>query len=67
MLQIIINMSTEKNKKNFNWVYFVVGSLTGMLAVLAVTTSFISVVLGGVIGLIFAGLFLNKIASPRQH
>lgn len=67
MWQIIINMSTEENKNNFNWVYFVVGSLTGMLAVLAVSTSFFTVLLGGLVGLIFAGVFLNKIVKNRQY
>ena len=60
-------MSTEENKNSFSWVYFVVGSLTGILAVLAVTTSFFTVVLGGIVGLIFAGLFLNKIVKNRQY
>ena len=55
-------MSTE-NKNSFEWVWYVVGLLTGMLTTLAVNTSFGYVVLGGIFGLIFAAVFLNKIVK----
>ncbi|TCC93836.1 hypothetical protein EZ428_03440 [Pedobacter frigiditerrae] len=60
-------MSTEENKNSFEWVWYVIGLLTGMLAVLAVTTSFGYVVLGGILGLIFAAVFLNKIVKGREY
>lgn len=60
-------MSTEENKNSFEWVWYVIGLLTGMLAVVAVTTSFGWVLLGGIFGLIFAGVFLNKIVKGRQY
>ncbi|MEE1946517.1 hypothetical protein VRU48_15435 [Pedobacter sp. KR3-3] len=60
-------MSTEENKNSFEWVYYVLGLLTGMLAVIAVTTSLGWILLGGILGLIFAGLFLNKIVKGREY
>lgn len=60
-------MSTEENKNSFEWVYYVLGLLTGMLAVIAVTTSFGWVLLGGILGLIFAGVFLNGIVKGREY
>jgi hypothetical protein len=60
-------MSTEDNKNSFEWVWYVIGLLTGILAVLAVTTSFGYVLLGGIIGLILAGLFLNNIVKGREY
>lgn len=60
-------MSTEENKNSFEWVYYVLGLLTGMLAVIAVTTSFGWVLLGGILGLIFGGVFLNGIVKGREY
>jgi len=60
-------MNTGENKNSFEWVWYVIGLLTGMLAVLAVTTSFGYVVLGGILGLIFAAIFLNKIVKGREY
>ena len=60
-------MSTEETKNSFEWVWYVVGLLAGMLAVIAVTTSFGYVLLGGIIGLIIAGLFLNNVVKGREY
>ena len=60
-------MSSEETKNSFEWVWYVVGLLAGMLAVIAVTTSFGYVLLGGIIGLIIAGLFLNNVVKGREY
>jgi hypothetical protein len=60
-------MSTKENKNSLEWIWYVLGLLTGMLAVSAVTLSFGWVVLGGILGLIFAGLFLNNIVKGRHY
>ena len=60
-------MSSEETKNSFEWVWYVVCLLAGMLAVIAVTTSFGYVLLGGIIGLIIAGLFLNNIVKGREY
>lgn len=59
-------MSTE-NKNSFEWVWYIMGILTGMLAVFAVTTSVGWILLGGIIGLIFGAVFLNKIVKGRHY
>ncbi|MFI5451550.1 hypothetical protein ACHMWN_05275 [Pedobacter sp. UC225_61] len=60
-------MNTEDNKNSFEWVWYVIGLLTGMASILSVTTSFGWVILGGILGLIFAGVFLNKIVKGREY
>lgn len=60
-------MNATENKNSFEWVWYVIGLLTGMLAVIAVTSSFGWVLLGGILGLIFGGVFLNKIVKGRHY
>ncbi|MBB2146190.1 hypothetical protein GM921_11885 [Pedobacter sp. LMG 31464] len=60
-------MSTEENKNSFEWVWYVLGLLTGMGAILSVSTNVGLVLLGGILGLIFAGVFLNKIVKGREY
>lgn len=59
-------MSTE-NKNNFDWVWYVMGMLTGMLAVFAVTNHIGFIFLGAVFGFIFSAIFLNGIVKGRQY
>ena len=59
-------MSTE-NKNSFEWVWYVIGMLTGILAVLAVTSHVGYVFLGAVFGLILTAVFVNKIVKGRQY
>ena len=59
-------MSTE-NKNSFEWVWYVVGILAGMLSVLSVTSGFGWILLGGLGGLIFAAVFLGKIVKGRHY
>ena len=59
-------MSTE-NKNSFEWVWYVIGLLTGILAVGAVTFHIGYLFLGGIIGLLLAGLFLNNVVKGREY
>lgn len=59
-------MSTE-NKNSFEWVWYVLGMLTGILAVFAVTSHIGWLFLGGIFGLIFAALFLNNLVKGRHY
>ncbi|SFH13399.1 hypothetical protein [Pedobacter insulae] len=59
-------MNTE-NKNSFEWVWYVIGLLTGMLAVAAVTFHIGYIFLGAIAGLIFAGIFLNSIVKGREY
>jgi hypothetical protein len=60
-------MSTSENKNSFEWVWYIIGLFTGMLAVLPVTSSLGWIILGGILGLIFAGVFLNNIVKGRHY
>ncbi|MDQ7949256.1 MAG: hypothetical protein REI78_05565 [Pedobacter sp.] len=60
-------MDNNENKNSFEWVWYVLGLLTGMLAVISVTSSLGWILLGGILGLIFAGLFLNNIVKGRHY
>ncbi|MEJ5993703.1 hypothetical protein WG904_04655 [Pedobacter sp. Du54] len=60
-------MSTEETKNSFEWVWYVIGLLTGILAVAAVTLHIGYLFLGGIIGLIMAGIFLNNIVKGREY
>jgi len=59
-------MSTEE-KNSFEWVWYVLGILAGMLSVAAVTLSFGWIILGGIFGLIFGAVFLNKVVKGRHY
>ncbi len=59
-------MSTE-NKKSFEWVLYIIGILTGVLVVFAVTTHFGYMLLGGIVGLIFTAIFLGNVVKKRQY
>lgn len=60
-------MNNNENKNSFEWVWYVLGLLTGVLAILSVTTGFGWLVLGAILGLIFGGVFLNKIVKGRHY
>lgn len=59
-------MSTE-NKNNFDWVWYVIGMLAGILAVLAVTSHFWFILLGAIVGFILSAIFLNGIVKGREY
>lgn len=60
-------MENSENKNSFEWVWYVIGLLTGMLAVAAVTLHIGYILLGAILGLIFAGIFLNNIVKGREY
>jgi len=59
-------MSSEE-KNSFEWVWYVVGLLAGILSVAAVTLHIGYLFLGGIIGLILAAVFLNSIVKGREY
>lgn len=60
-------MSTKEIKDRFEWVWYVLGMLTFLSAVSAVTTDIGYLFLGAIFGLIFGGVFLNSIVKGRKH
>ena len=68
MPQIIKKMSVQENSNNnFNWLYYALGLFFGMLTGAVITHSYIFALLGGVLGLLTAGLFLNAIVKGRKY
>jgi len=61
------HLSMEQTEKNFDWLYYVIGLFTGMLVVISITWSFLWIVFGGILGLIFGGTFLERIVKGREH
>ncbi len=59
-------MNTE-NKNSFEWVWYVIGMLTGILAVLAVTSHIGYLFLGAILGIIFTAIFVNNIVKGREY
>jgi len=61
-------MSAQENSNNnFNWLYYALGLFFGMLTGAVITQSYIFALLGGVLGLLTAGLFLNAIVKGRKY
>jgi len=61
-------MSVQENSNNnFNWLYYALGLFFGMLTGAVITQSYIFALLGGVLGLLTAGLFLNAIVKGRKY
>lgn len=59
-------MSTEE-KNNFNWVYYLLGFITGILTGTIITENYIYAILGGFIGLLFTSLFVNLLVKGREY
>lgn len=66
-MQKFNEMSTTENKNNFDWVWYVIGMLAFVLAFSAVTLNIGYLLIGAIIGLIFGGVFLNKIVKGREY
>ncbi|RZM28602.1 MAG: hypothetical protein EOO88_08280 [Pedobacter sp.] len=60
-------MIKEENKQNFNWVYGVLGLVSGILIAASVSGSFLWSIFGGILGLIFGAVFLNSIVKGRSY
>ncbi|RZK48994.1 MAG: hypothetical protein EOO99_07590 [Pedobacter sp.] len=60
-------MNTEENKNSFDWVWYIMGMIAGMLAVIAVTFHVGYILLGGIIGFILGAAFLNGVVKGRQY
>ena len=58
---------SKENKNNFDWVWYVIGMLAGILAVLAVTSHFGFILLGAIVGFILSAIFLNGIVKGREY
>jgi hypothetical protein len=60
-------MTTQDNNTSFDWVYYVLGLVFGILTAVIITCSFGWALLGGIIGFIFGAIFLNGIVKGRHY
>ncbi|WP_410221729.1 hypothetical protein [Pedobacter sp.] len=59
--------SQENNKNNFDWIWYILGMITFVLAFSAVTLHIGYLFLAAILGLIFGGVFLEKIVKGRHY
>jgi len=60
-------MTEQEEKNNLDWVYYVLGLFFGVLTTLAITSSFLWLIFGGILGFIFGAVFLNSIVKGREY
>ncbi|MBG6234848.1 putative membrane protein [Pedobacter sp. CAN_A7] len=60
-------MTNEENKASFDWVYYVLGLVFGILVGAITTGSFGYSILGGLIGFIISALFLHNLVKGRKY
>lgn len=61
-------MSIQENSdNNFNWLYYLCGLVFGVFTAIVVSGSYLMAILGGVLGLLSAGLFLNALVKGRKY
>lgn len=60
-------MIKEESKQSFDWVYSVLGLITGILTFAVVSGSILWSIGGGIIGLIIANVFLHKVVKGRTY
>ena len=65
--KIYFIMTEQENNNSFDWVYYVLGLVCGIVTTLAITTNFFWALFGGILGFIFGAVFLNGIVKGRVH
>ncbi|QKJ32353.1 hypothetical protein HQ865_22185 [Mucilaginibacter mali] len=55
---------TEKKANDFN-LYYLVGLVSGILTAACIEITFLSIVIGAVVGLLFTALFVNVLVKGR--
>lgn len=63
----IMSTQQENNDTNFNWLFYALGVVFGLLTAFVVTQDIVITLVGGVLGFLTAGLFLNKIVKGRKY
>jgi hypothetical protein len=57
----------EEEKKNYDYLYYVVGLLTGLFIGAIIDKGFTWIFVGGVLGLLTAALFLQVLVKGREQ
>ena len=57
----------ENSDNNFNWVYYLSGLVFGVLTAIVISDFYVYAFVGGILGLLSAGLFLNALDKGRKY
>jgi len=60
-------MKHQEEEKNYDFVYYLLGLLTGVFTGAILDVGMIWALVGGVLGLLSAGLFLNVLVKGREE
>ncbi len=60
-------MKHHEEVKNYDSLYYLVGLLTGLVVGVVIDTTFVLIPILGVVGLLFAGFFLNVFVRGRGN
>lgn len=60
-------MIQQEDNTKFDWAYYVLGLVFGILTAAIISGSFLWSILGGIIGFIFGAVFLNGIVKGREY
>lgn len=55
----------EEEEKSYDYIYYLVGLLSGIFTAIVIDTTFILIPILGIVGLLFAGFFLNVFVRGR--
>jgi VIT1/CCC1 family predicted Fe2+/Mn2+ transporter len=57
----------KAEKENLNYIYYLVGALSGLFVGLLIETSIATVVVAGVLGLLFSAFFVQVLAKSSEE
>ncbi|WP_461449382.1 hypothetical protein [Mucilaginibacter sp.] len=60
-------MKHQEEEKNYDFLYYLLGLVTGVLTGAILDVGMIWALVGGVLGLLTAGLFLNVLVKGREE
>jgi hypothetical protein len=60
-------MKHQEEEKNYDFVYYLLGLVTGVFTGAILDVGMIWALVGGVLGLLSAGLFLNVLVKGREE
>lgn len=55
----------EEEEKSYDYIYYLIGLLSGLFTGIVIDTNFILIPILGIVGLLFAGFFLNVFVRGR--
>jgi hypothetical protein len=60
-------MIKQENNTSFDWVYYMLGLIFGIITAIICGGGFGGAILGGIIGFIAGAIFLNAIVKDREY